>query len=52
MISSTLTDEQLNALPNGKVKFIGTQSSPIYQKLKTEGKLAVEKAYSLDEIQG
>ena len=52
MISSTLTDEQLNALPNGKVKFIGTQSSPIYQKLKAGGKLAVEKAYSLDEIQG
>ncbi len=49
MISSTITDEQINAL-NGSVKFVGSISSPIYQKLKAAGK--VDKAYSLKEIQG
>lgn len=52
MITSTITNEQINALPDGKVKFIGTQSSSTYQKLKSAGKLATEKAYSLEEIQG
>lgn len=57
MITSTFTDEQLNALPNGKVKFVGSESSSIYQKLKISGKLQPDdkgniKAYSLKEIQG
>ncbi len=57
MITSTLTEEHLNALPNGKVKFVGSQSSPIYQQLKNAGKLQLDesgniKAYSLEEIQG
>lgn len=52
MITSDITEEQINALPTGKVKFIGSQSSSVYQKLKAAGKLSTEKAYSLEEIQG
>lgn len=49
MITAEVTDEQIKALV-GKVKFIGSENSPIYQKLKTAGK--VDRAYSLEEIQG
>lgn len=57
MLTSTITEEQISALPNGKVKFIGNQSSSVYQKLKNSGKLQPDengniKAYSLEEIQG
>ena len=50
MIVDSITDEQINSL-NGTVKFIGSESSPVYQKLKASGK-NVERAYSLKEIQG
>ena len=49
MITSEVTDDQIQTL-NKEVKFIGSESSPVYQKLKAAGK--VSKAYSLKEIQG
>ena len=57
MLTSNVTDEQIKAIPANisgqetSIKFIGSISSPIYQKLKATGK-NVEKVYSLEEIQG
>lgn len=50
MLTTVITDEQIAAI-DGTVKFIGSISSPVYQKLKAAGK-SVERAYSLEEIQG
>lgn len=49
MIVETLTEEQINSL-NGSVKYIGSESSENYQKLKSAEKIT--KAESIESIQG